>query len=123
MAAETRQLGTVPLVDFIYELGVVHVRIRQLALERFPIRDTAPQKTRPRRHRDFRLELLGKQAPELGMVPAQVVATAVTMSADSCSQTPHLSYQGGAVTFVQIVVHLPSIHRLSQPLESVGGTL
>ena len=80
-------------------------RVRQLLVERLPVLDAARQEFRPGRHRRHRVRLLGQQAPELGVMPAEVVAGRIAVLADAGAEFLHLRDQLVAREFVEIGVH------------------
>jgi hypothetical protein len=57
-------------------------RSGKLVIERLAIADAAPQELRPLGHVGDGVGGLGQETPELGVVPAEFVAGAVTMPAD-----------------------------------------
>src|SRR6266508_1292857 len=79
-------------------------RVRQLALQRFAIAQAAAQKFWPGRDGHFGRDPLGQQAPEIGMVPAQVVTGAVAVRADARSETLHLRDQLVAAQCFEVAV-------------------
>jgi hypothetical protein len=58
-------------------------RGRELAIQRFSICRTAADELGPRRYRDYWLDPLRQQRPELRMVPAQVMTGAVAVGANT----------------------------------------
>src|SRR5262245_4967387 len=68
-------------------------RIRQFAIERFAIAQASAQEFRPRRDGNVRRDPLGQQAPEVRMMPAQIVTGAITVRADAGSQSLHFREQ------------------------------
>src|SRR5437762_2590739 len=59
--------------------------VRQFLVEAASKRDAAAQELRPRRHGDLGGERFGQQLPQLRMKPAQVVARAVAVLANTRS--------------------------------------
>src|SRR5688572_21697740 len=81
------------------------LRVGKLAIERLPIANAAAQELRPGRHGGLRITALGQQTPELGMVPAELVPSAVTMRAYAGAQTAYLGDQLVARRCVEILIH------------------
>lgn len=62
----------------------------EVGLEGLAIADAASQELWPLRHAWERISGFGQETPELWMMPAEVMASAVPVLADSLPQTPHL---------------------------------
>ena len=92
----------------------LHARcVRQLLIERFAIPQTPTKELRPLRHTWKRVALLGKQPPQIGMVPAQLVSGAVAMRPDSGTETLDLGHECLSIEIRQILIHFqPSIRSL-----------
>src|SRR2546430_818664 len=72
------------------ELLVGPGRGRELDIERLPVPDAAPQELGPVRNLRERIRGFGQEPPELGMMPAEIVAGAVPMPPDPFPQTKDL---------------------------------
>lgn len=88
------------------ELYVGDRRVRPLSLERLPVPETAAQEFWPGRNRDIRIELLGQQAPEGWMMPAQIVTSAVAMNPDAVPKPSCLGNELVAAHGQKIVVQV-----------------
>jgi len=95
----------------------------KLLIEGFPVGDTAAHEPRPGRYGDIGIHGLRQQTPKLRMVPAEVMARAVAVRTDACSEALHLRDQGLAVKACQIPIHNSSSPQLDHMTESSqGGT-
>jgi len=86
-------------------LSVQDRRVRKLPLERLPVTQASTDELRPWRNDDLRGELLREETPQLRVMPTQLVAGAVTMSAYSHSQPLHFGDELLAAEPLQIVIH------------------
>lgn len=77
---------------------------RRLSLKGFPVLDAPPEKFRPGRHGNLRLDPLGQQAPELRMMPTQVMAATIPVLPDSSPEALHLGDQFVPALLQKIVV-------------------
>ncbi len=68
------------------EFAIESRRIRVLSLKRFAVLHAAAQELGPGRHRDLRIDAFRQHAPQLRMVPAEIVPRAVAMLADAPAQ-------------------------------------
>ena len=80
-------------------------RVGRLLVERLAVTDAALQKLRPGRYQNLGLQFVWQQLPQIGMVPAQRMATAVSMDTDGLAQTFRLREQLLARQSVQVLVH------------------
>src|SRR5262245_49072550 len=87
----TRQTQRDCLVRTFVELGVRARRIPKFPVEGLAVFDTAAQELWPVRHGKVPGDWLWQQTPKLRMMPAQIVTTAVTVSANARAQPHHLS--------------------------------
>src|SRR6266496_1821852 len=94
------------LCDWVAVFGVVHLRQHKLPVERLPVGDAASQELWPGRNRDCRVNLLGEEAPEFWMMPAQVMAAAVAVRTDSGSQALDLGDQGDPVQGLEVIIQV-----------------
>src|SRR5262245_35571602 len=84
-------------------------RIRELLIQRLSVDDAAPQKLRPCWDRRQRVRLLREESPELGMMPAERVAGAVSVSSDPGAQPSGLFDEPLAGHYFEILVHTASL--------------
>lgn len=66
-------------------------RGRKLLIERLTISQTAAQELRPRGDRWQRILVVRQQTPERWMVPAELMASAIAVTANTLPQLAHLS--------------------------------
>lgn len=92
-------------------LGIVHACTGKFPFQCLSVGNAASQEFRPGRDRDRWFYLLGKQAPQFGVMPAQVVAAAVAMPSDTGAQPPDLGHQARPVKSlkvrIEVLAHLP----------------
>jgi hypothetical protein len=92
-------------------LGIVHARAGKFPFQCLSVGNAASEEFRPGRDRNRWFYLLGKQAPQFGVMPAQVVAAAVAMPSDTRSQPPNLGHQACPVKSlkvrIEVLAHLP----------------
>src|SRR5690606_34642349 len=98
---EDRTSGSVLLVEF----RVGARRVGELPVQGLPVADAAAEKLRPIRHRDVPRDRLRQQAPELRMVPAEIVPAAVAVGADAGAQPHHFRDQLFPGEVVEVRIH------------------
>src|SRR5712691_1995837 len=86
--------------------GLVRLRQRKLTAECLPVGDVASQELRPGRNGDRWVDLLGQEAPEFWVMPAQVVAAAVAVRPDPGSQALDLGNQGDPVQGLEVSIQV-----------------
>ena len=86
-------VGHPSLLFIIIELGIGARSIGKLPLECLAIPDAAAQKLGPGRDCNILRNWFGKKTPKLWVMPAQIVPTAVAVSADAVPQSHHLGNQ------------------------------
>lgn len=79
--------------------------MRQLTVQRLSIAEAAAQEFWPRRHRRLGIGFFGKQSPERGMVPAQLVTRTIAVLTDACAESLDLSDQVIARETLEIFIH------------------
>src|SRR5262245_25457758 len=84
-------------------------RVRQFAIKGFAIAQAAAQEFRPWRHGDVGRDALGKQSPEIRMMPAQIVAGAVAVRANTGAQALCFEEQLLAVHPVEVMIEIHAV--------------
>src|SRR6185436_7903572 len=82
--------------------------IRELLVQRLAIPQAAPQELRPSGDPGQRVGLLGQEAPERRVMPAELLAGAVAVRPDALTQPPRLGDQLLARHGFEILVHATS---------------
>jgi hypothetical protein len=84
--------------------------MRELRVKGLTIPHTAAQELRPRWYGELWIELFWQQAPQVRMVPTQLMFSAVAMRADAGAQLLHLrdEFVSGELVEIVVQVHLPS---------------
>ena len=108
------------------ELFVRSRRSWQLSVKRLAILQTTTQELRPCWHARNRIAPLRQQSPQLGMMPAELMARAVTVCANARPQTLDLRNQRLSIQPVDIFIHgaLPSsvLRRLIYPSQLIWSS-
>ncbi len=84
--------------------------MRELSVEGLPITHTTAQELRSRWHGDMGIEFFWEQAPQLRMVPTELMGGAVAMRADAGTQLLHLRNQFVSCALCKIFIHSLSYH-------------
>jgi hypothetical protein len=84
--------------------------MRELSVEGLPITHTTAQELRPRWHGDMGIKFFWEQAPQLRMVPTELMGGAVAMRADAGTQLLHLRNQFVSCELCKIFIHSLSYH-------------
>ncbi|MBW3578718.1 MAG: hypothetical protein KY462_13455 [Actinobacteria bacterium] len=95
-------------------LDIVNRGAGKLTIERFSVREATAQELRPWRYGNLRIDRLRQQTPELGMMPAEIVARTVPMSTDARPESLHLGDERLAVKALQILVRRLPFQNLFQ---------
>ena len=98
------------------EFAIVDRCVGPLAFEQLAVLHAAAQELGPRRHGDLRIDAFRQQAPQLRMVPAEIVARTVAMLADALAQALHLGDQRLAAQPLQILVHDGQLLGVNTPM-------
>ena len=80
--------------------------VGSLGVQRLPIGHTSAQETGPLGHLDRRLQPLGQEGPEIGVVPAEVVPRRVAVIPDPCPEPADLLPQLLHGQGLKILVHV-----------------
>jgi hypothetical protein len=83
----------------------------QLLVERLAVLQAAPKELRPLGHFRERIRPLGQEAPEIGMVPAEFVASAVAVLADALTQPLALDDELFVAQAFEVVIHGRTVSR------------
>jgi hypothetical protein len=78
--------------------------VRELLVEGLAVADAAAHELRPVRNLRLRIGAFGQQAPQLRVMPAQLVAAVVTMLADAGAQPLHLGDERVAIEPIEIII-------------------
>jgi hypothetical protein len=84
-------------------------RVRQFAIERLPVSNAAAQERRPCRHGYPGLQRLGKKAPEVRVMPAEVVPGTVPVRPYARAKPLHLGDEFLTAHRIQVVIHQGTI--------------
>jgi len=83
-----KDVDVAAMTRLILLFDVRYRRGRELAIQRFSICQTAADELWPRRYRDYWLDPLRQQRPELRRVPAQVMTGVVAVGANTSPLQP-----------------------------------
>jgi hypothetical protein len=79
--------------------------VRELSIQWLTVLQTSPQELWPRGNRWKRIALLGKKAPEVRVMPAELLPWTVAMLANARTEPLDFRYECIAIEFCEVFVH------------------